>query len=85
MVLDVHGRLEWEESHIARAVYIPFSEIPVRMDEIPPGDIWVHCRTGYRSMVAASMLAARGRTAIGVDDEYNNARPRRGNPGPSLT
>ena len=75
VVLDVRRRLEWEASHIAGAVHVPFSELADRMDVIPPGDVWVHCRTGYRSMVAASMLAARGRTAISVDDEYDNAGP----------
>ena len=75
VVLDVRRRLEWEAGHITGAVHVPFSELADRMGEIPPGDVWVHCRTGYRSMVAASMLAARGRTAISVDDEYDNADP----------
>ena len=72
VVLDVRRRLEWEERHIEGAVHIPFSELPGRMGEVPPGEVWVHCRTGYRSMVAASMLAARGRRAVSVDDEFDN-------------
>ena len=73
VVLDVRRRLEWEESHIAGAVHIPLHELPGRLGEIPPGEVWVHCRTGYRSMVAASMLAARGRRVISVDDDFDNA------------
>jgi hydroxyacylglutathione hydrolase len=73
VVLDVRRRLEWEDRHIAGAVHIPFHELAARLDEVPPGEVWVHCHTGYRSMVAASMLAARGRRAISIDDEFDNA------------
>ena len=73
VVLDVRRRLEWEESHIAQALHIPLHELPGRLDELPPGEVWVHCRTGYRSTVAASMLAARGRRVVNVDDEFENA------------
>jgi hydroxyacylglutathione hydrolase len=72
-VLDVRRRLEWEESHIAWAVHIPLHELPGRLHDVPPGEVWVHCRTGYRSMVAASMLAARGRRVVSIDDEFANA------------
>ena len=74
-VLDVRRRLEWEESHIAGAVHIPFNELPGRFGDVPPGQVWVHCHSGYRSIVAASMLAARGRHVISIDDDYANAEP----------
>jgi hydroxyacylglutathione hydrolase len=73
VVLDVRLRLEWEAGHIAGAVHIPLHELPGRLEEIPAGDVWVHCRTGYRSIVAASMLAARGRDVISIDDEIGSA------------
>jgi glyoxylase-like metal-dependent hydrolase (beta-lactamase superfamily II)/rhodanese-related sulfurtransferase len=72
-LLDVRRQLEWEESHIAGAAHIPFHELPGRLGEVPPGEVWVHCHSGYRSMVAASMLAACGRRVISIDDEYSNA------------
>jgi rhodanese-related sulfurtransferase len=72
-VLDVRRRLEWEESHIAGAVHIPMHELPGRLAEMPPGEVWVHCESGYRSTVAASMLAARGRRVVGVNDDFANA------------
>ncbi len=74
-VLDVRRRLEWEESHITGATHIPFNELPGRIGEVPAGEVWVHCHSGYRSMVAASMLAARGRRVISIDDDYANAEP----------
>jgi hydroxyacylglutathione hydrolase len=33
----------------------------------------VYCQTGYRSVVAASMLEAAGRTVVAVDDDYDQA------------
>jgi rhodanese-related sulfurtransferase len=33
----------------------------------------VYCRTGYRFMVAASILAAAGRQVISIDDAFDNA------------
>ncbi|HVB46198.1 MAG TPA: rhodanese-like domain-containing protein [Streptosporangiaceae bacterium] len=73
VVLDVRRRLEWEEAHIPGAAHIPLHELPARVDEVPPGEVWVHCRTGYRSTVASSMLAARRRRVINIDDEFSNA------------
>ena len=73
VVLDVRRRLEWEEAHIPGAVHIPLHELPGRAGDVPPGEVWVHCRTGYRSTVASSMLAARGREVVNIDDEFANA------------
>lgn len=73
VVLDVRRRLEWETGHIEGAVHIPLHDLPGRLDSVPPGQVWVHCRTGYRSLVAASLLAAHGREVICIDDEIGNA------------
>jgi hydroxyacylglutathione hydrolase len=72
-VLDVRRRLEWEEGHIAGAVHIPMHEVPGRLAGIPSGEVWVHCGTGYRAMVVASMLAAQGRRVVSVNDDFANA------------
>jgi hydroxyacylglutathione hydrolase len=73
VVLDVRRRLEWEENHIAGAVHIPLHELPGRLPEIPPGEVWVHCESGYRAVLAASMLAAQGRCVVSVNDDFVNA------------
>ena len=72
-VLDVRRPKEWAEGHIDGAVHIPFDELARRAGELPPGEVWVHCQGGYRAMVAASMLAGRGRRAVAVDDDFGNA------------
>lgn len=72
-VLDVRRRLEWEAGHIEGAAHIPLHDLPRRLDEVPPGEVWVHCQSGYRSGVAASLLAASGRDVVCIDDEIGNA------------
>ena len=73
VVLDVRRDLEWREGHLDGAVHIPLHELPARLDEIPDGEVWVHCRSGYRSSVAASLLDAAGRRVVSVDDEIEHA------------
>jgi len=73
VVLDVRRPKERADSRIAGAVHIPFDELSRRASEVPPGEVWVHCHSGYRAMVAASLLAARGRQVVSVDDDFDNA------------
>ncbi|MCU4185234.1 MBL fold metallo-hydrolase [Acidiferrimicrobium sp. IK] len=73
VILDVRRRLEWEEGHIAGAVAVPLHQLLDRIDEIPDGEVWVHCRSGYRASLAASILGRAGRQVVAVDDEYSNA------------
>ena len=73
VVLDVRRQLEWADEHIAGAVHIPLHELPGRLAEVPAGEVWVHCHSGYRAVAAASLLAARGRQVISVDDDFGNA------------
>ena len=73
VVLDVRRNLEWNDSRVVGAVHIPLPELVTRIDEIPDGEVWVHCAGGYRASLAASILAANGRTVVAVDDEFANA------------
>ena len=73
VVLDVRGALEWAGGHVAGAVHIPFSDLPGRTGEVPAGQVWVYCHSGYRAIVAASILAAAGRQVISIDDDFDNA------------
>jgi len=73
VVLDVRRNLEWAGSHLDGAVHIPLHELPRRLGEVPDGEVWVHCHSGYRASVAASMLDAAGRTVVAVDDDYDHA------------
>ena len=72
-VLDVRRADEAAVSRIEGSVNIPLHELPGRMAEVPDGEVWVHCAAGYRASIAASFLAAAGRTLVAVDDAYGNA------------
>ena len=69
-VLDVRRTNEWREQHIEGAVGIPLHSLLQRVDEVPSGEVWVHCAGGYRASIAASLLAARGHRVVHVDDTF---------------
>jgi hydroxyacylglutathione hydrolase len=60
-VLDVRRESEWEAGHIAAASWWPldnFKVAPPEIDRRVP--IAVHCKGGYRSMIACSLLQRAG-------------------------
>jgi hydroxyacylglutathione hydrolase len=73
-VLDVRRTDEFGAARIQGAVNIPLHQLPGRIDEVPAGEVWVHCAAGYRASIAASLLAAAGRRPVAVDDEFSSAR-----------
>jgi len=79
-VLDVRRVSEWRESHIDGAVHIPIHDIVTRMDEVPQGEVWIHCASGYRASIAASLVAATGRRVVAVDDNFANSAAPAGLP-----
>jgi hydroxyacylglutathione hydrolase len=38
--------------------------------------VWVHCATGYRASIAASMLDRAGRRVVLVDDDWARSKDR---------
>ncbi|HLN76619.1 MAG TPA: rhodanese-like domain-containing protein [Nocardioidaceae bacterium] len=73
VLLDVRRASEYAESRITGAVNVPIHEIADRVDEVPAGEVWVHCASGYRASIAASFLAAAGRRLVVIDDEFDKA------------
>ena len=74
ILLDVRRTSEWDSARIAGAVHIPLHELAMRMGEIGAGTVWVHCQSGYRASVAASLLDAAGRGVVLVDDDFDRAQ-----------
>ena len=72
-VLDVRRDDEWAEGHLQGAVHIPLHELEERMDEVPAGELWVHCASGYRASIASSLLDRAGRDVVHIDDEWDSA------------
>ena len=73
IVLDVRRPDEWHAGHLPGAVHIPFWELEQRAGEIPPGEVWVHCASGFRASIGASLLDRAGRRVVHVDDDWSRA------------
>lgn len=60
-VVDVRGATEWDAEHIPGAPNVFVGTLLEHLDEIPRGrPVVVHCQTGARSAIAASLLKANG-------------------------
>lgn len=64
-IVDVRRELEWEAGHIAGALWVPldrvgYTALPVDRDAL----IAVHCKSGYRSTIACSLLQKAGFTNV---------------------
>jgi len=77
-VLDVRRPDEFGERHISGAQLLPLEVLRDRIQEAGPAKAYhLHCRSGYRSTIAASMLKARGSAPVvnlhGMIDEVFEA------------
>ena len=77
-VLDVRRQAEWEEGHIEGARLKPLNQLARAMDDLDPHrPVAVHCKSGYRSSVAASLLRRAGfrhvRNVVGGFDAWKSA------------
>lgn len=61
VVLDVRETAEYVFNHIPNAISIPLGELEERLSDLDPNDdIYVVCRSGSRSDLAAQKLAQHG-------------------------
>lgn len=64
-VLDVRREAEWKAGHIANAQLFPLdrfsAQLPMPDKTLP---LVVHCKSGYRSMIACSLLKRAGHHAV---------------------
>ncbi len=72
-ILDVRRTDEYASSHIPGAVNIPLHELLTRLDEVPAGKLWIHCGSGYRSGVGASLLQRAGKDVVHIDAMFGQA------------
>ena len=67
LVVDVRTSREWTKGHIDGAIHIPLGDLSRRAPEIPRDrPVATICEAGYRSSLAASVLARAG-----LDDVIN--------------
>jgi glyoxylase-like metal-dependent hydrolase (beta-lactamase superfamily II) len=61
LVVDVRTEREWRENRIGESLNVPLAKLLQRVDELPRDrPLLVHCATGYRSAIAASLLLREG-------------------------
>lgn len=64
-VVDVRGHSEWQAGHIPVANNIPVGYLTESLAEVPRDrPVAVHCQSGARSAIAASILQANGFTNV---------------------
>jgi hydroxyacylglutathione hydrolase len=60
-VLDVRREPEWQAGHLEEAAWWPLDNFKVAAPEIDhDAPVAVHCKSGYRSMIACSLLQRAG-------------------------
>lgn len=72
-VLDTRRHDERRAGAIPGSQHIPLHELADRLDELPDTRLFIHCGSGYRASIAASMLDALGKQIVLVDDSFDNA------------
>jgi len=63
VVIDVRRETEFGDGHVAEAINIPLSDLvdPASMGNIEEDqNLYIHCATGYRSVIAASLFKRQG-------------------------
>ena len=73
VALDVRRDDERANGHIPGSTHVPLHTLEERMGDVPPGRLWVHCASGYRAAIAASLLDRAGRDVVLVDDDFEQA------------
>lgn len=60
-IVDVRRQAEWDEGHIPGAILMPLNKLPEALRQID-GDrpVAVHCKGGYRSAIACSLIQRAG-------------------------
>jgi hydroxyacylglutathione hydrolase len=73
VVLDVRRDDERANGFIPGSAHLPLHSLLSRLDELPEGRLWVHCASGFRASIAASLLDRAGRDVVYIDDDYSHA------------
>ncbi len=61
VLIDVRKKSEFDSEHVIGAINVPLNQINEHLAMFPKDKLFVvHCAGGYRSMIAASILKARG-------------------------
>jgi hydroxyacylglutathione hydrolase len=72
-MLDVRGLSEWKAGHVPGVGIIPLGYLLDQLGDLPAGrPLVLHCQGGSRSLIAASLLEARGiRDVVNLDGGFD--------------
>ncbi len=80
-VLDVRRDSERAANRLKGSQHIPLHQLAGRLDEVPDDRlVWVHCASGYRASIAASMLDAAGKDVTTVSGTFPDEAAKAGLP-----
>ena len=66
-LLDVREQEEWDAGHVEGALHVPLSLLPLRLADVPSGQVLVTCKVGGRSAQAVGYLAQQGYDVVNLD------------------
>ena len=73
-VLDVRQSGEFADGHVRGAVNVALHDLMGALASLPAeGEVWIHCASGYRASVAASLLDREGLRVVLIDDGFDHA------------
>lgn len=73
VTLDVRLDSEYRDAHLPESFHIPLHELEGAASRLPAGHVWVHCKSGFRAAIAASLLARAGRDVVLITDDWEKA------------
>ncbi|MCF6508802.1 MBL fold metallo-hydrolase [Blastococcus sp. MG754426] len=73
-ILDARRDDERAAGFVRSSRHMPLHQLADRLDEVPQGEVWVYCGSGYRASIAASVLDRPGRQVVLVNDDYGSAK-----------
>ena len=70
-IVDVRTKSEYEKSHLKRSVNLPLYELNKSIKYLDKNEKYlIHCQTGYRSMIASSILKRDGFDITEIKDGF---------------
>ena len=70
VLLDVRRDDERARGFVAGSQHVPLSELPERIGELSAERVFVHCGSGFRAAIAASLLDRAEVHVVHVDDDF---------------